>query len=154
MKIHEDPIYTYIHYIPLTTTSKYWLTLQKLSKDDRSIADVLAVSIDSRFSIGPSRNSETDLCAITWTFAPCGSVAKTVSSPWRLVSAALEQHASGTLHHLGNEHRRAGAESAVSLLVLVLVVLAVEVTALRTEFIRILLVTENARINGKLTISI
>lgn len=59
-----------------------------------------------------------------------GSTAKAVSSPWRPVSGVLEQHATGTVHHLGNEHRRAGAESAISLLILVLVVLAVEITAL------------------------
>lgn len=54
----------------------------------------------------------------------------TVSSLWRPVSGVLEQHATGTVHHLGNEHRRAGAEPAISLLILVLVVFAVEIAAL------------------------
>lgn len=58
-----------------------------------------------------------------------GSTAKTVS-PWRPVSGVLEQHATGTVHHLGNEHRRAGAEPSISLLILVLVVFAVEIAAL------------------------
>lgn len=53
-----------------------------------------------------------------------------MSSPWRPVSGVLEQHATGTVHHLGNEHRRAGAEPAISLLILVLVVFAVEIAAL------------------------
>lgn len=50
--------------------------------------------------------------------------------PWRPVSGVLEQHATGTVHHLGNEHRRAGAEPSISLLILVLVVFAVEIAAL------------------------
>lgn len=57
----------------------------------------------------------------------------TVSSPWRPVSGVLEQHATGTVHHLGNEHRRAGAEPAISLLILVLVVFAVEIAALTVQ---------------------
>lgn len=59
----------------------------------------------------------------------------TVSSPWRPVSGVLEQHATGTVHHLGNEHRRAGAEPAISLLILVLVVFAVEIAALRKKHV-------------------
>lgn len=35
------------------------------------------------------------------------------------------------MYHLGDEHRRAGAEAAVALLLLVLLVVAIEVMALR-----------------------
>lgn len=112
MKIHEDPPYDYEKVLKIFPD---WLAVRFIANNSRWFMVCRSIRKQSAWFV---------LCAIH------GSTAKAVSSPWRPVSGVLEQHATGTVHHLGNEHRRAGAESAISLLILVLVVLAVEITAL------------------------
>lgn len=43
----------------------------------------------------------------------------------------LQEGAGGTVHHLGDEHRRTGAETTIPLFLLVLLVVAIEVMTLR-----------------------
>jgi len=43
----------------------------------------------------------------------------------------LQEGAGGAMHHLGDEHRRTGAKTAIALLLLILLVVAIEVMALR-----------------------
>lgn len=70
------------------------------------------------------------VCAQSREPLPPAEARRGLSSSRIAASGVLEQHASRALHHLGEEHWRPGAEATV-VLVLVLVVLAVEITALK-----------------------